>query len=105
MYERYSRLRDQLGYRDADLARELSITSSTFSDWKNGKSNPNAEKLLRIARFLHTTMEYLMTGEEDDPTPKSTVYLLLQNTIYDMNDEDLSVLLFHARALKQRIPA
>lgn len=105
MYERYSRLRDQLGYRDADLARELSITPSTFSDWKNGKSNPNAEKLLRIARFLHTTMEYLISGEDEAYSPKSEAYHSLQLVISDMSDDDLSVLLYLAKALKQRIPA
>ena len=64
MYERYCKLRDNLGIKDSILAKDLNITASTFSDWKKGKSTPNADKLLKIARYLDTTVEYLMTGEE-----------------------------------------
>lgn len=67
MYERYCKLRDDLGLKDSILASALNITPSTFSDWKKGKSTPNADKLLKIARYLDTTVEYLMTGEEPHP--------------------------------------
>lgn len=64
MYERYCNLRDSRGYKDADVARITGITKSTFTDWKSGKSKPNADKLLLIAKCLETTVEYLMTGKE-----------------------------------------
>lgn len=63
MYRRYSILRDELGYHDADVARITSITPSTFSDWKNNKSFPNTQKMVSIANALGTTVEYLVTGE------------------------------------------
>ena len=64
MYERYCTIRDSRGFRDADIARLTGITPSTFSDWKNGKSAPNAVKLIAIARVLKTTAEYLVTGTD-----------------------------------------
>ena len=67
MYERYCILRDSKKMKDSDVAKATTITPSTFSDWKKGKSTPNAEKLVKIARFLDTTVEYLVTGE--DPLP------------------------------------
>lgn len=70
MYERYCKLRDYKGYKDADVAKITDITKSTFTDWKSGKSKPNAEKLLAIAKCLDTTVEFLMTGEE----PKLNAY-------------------------------
>ena len=63
MYRRYSILRDELGYHDADVARITSITPSTFSDWKNNKSSPNTQKMVAIANALGTTVEYIVTGE------------------------------------------
>ena len=42
MYEIYCKLRDARNMKDADVARETGITKSTFSDWKNGRSNPKA---------------------------------------------------------------
>ena len=66
MYNRYCLLRDEKGYVDADVARMANITKSTFSDWKSGKSKPNAEKLLAISQCLETTVEFLMTGKDSD---------------------------------------
>lgn len=63
MYERYCRLREQMGLRDADIARMTGITNSTFSDWKHGKSAPNVQKIALIAKVLNTTTDYLITGE------------------------------------------
>ena len=62
MYKRYCELRDKNGLRDADIAGKLGFAKSTLSDWKRGKSRPNAENLYKIARLLHTTLEYLFTG-------------------------------------------
>ena len=41
MYEIYCKLRDSKGMKDSDVAKATGITKSTFSDWKNGRSNPN----------------------------------------------------------------
>nr|DAG79995.1 MAG TPA: Repressor protein CI [Caudoviricetes sp.] len=59
MYEIYCKLRDAKGLKDADVAKATGITKSTFSDWKSGRSKPNAEKLKKIADFLDTMTEYL----------------------------------------------
>ena len=64
MYERYCKLRDLHGLRDADVARITGITPSTFSDWKKGKSAPNVQKVAAIAQALETTTDYLITGAE-----------------------------------------
>lgn len=66
MYTRYCILRDEKGLKDADVSKETGITKSTFTDWKKGKSKPNADKVLLIAKVLGTTVEYLMTGEEPE---------------------------------------
>ena len=71
MYEIYCKVRNQLGLKDADVARETGITKSTFSDWKNGRSCPKDEKLRKIANCLGVSVEYLKTGEE----PQTGYYL------------------------------
>ena len=52
MYEKYRQLRDQMGIKDAVVARETGITRSTFTEWKNGRSTPKPEKLKKIAAFF-----------------------------------------------------
>ena len=66
MYEIYCRLRDSKGVKDADVAKATGITKSTFSDWKNGRSRPKDEKLLKIAEYFEVTLDYLRTGEALD---------------------------------------
>ena len=59
MYERYCAIRDLRRYKDADVARLANVTKSTFTDWKNGRSEPKKDKLNKIATALNVTPEYL----------------------------------------------
>ena len=65
MYELYCKYRDRKGYKDSDVAKGTGIAPSTFSDWKSGRSKPNTEKLIKIADYLDTSVEYL--DEWDSP--------------------------------------
>ena len=64
MYERYCKLRDERGLKDATVARETGVNKSTFTDWKTGRSAPKKDKLQKIADYFGVSVEYLMTGEQ-----------------------------------------
>lgn len=64
MYSIYQKLLDKKGLKNADVARATGISNMTLSDWKNGKSTPKQDKLMKIAEFLGVSLEYLMTGGE-----------------------------------------
>lgn len=70
MYEIYQKLRDERCLKDSDVAREASVSKSTFSDWKVGRSKPGIKKLQKIADFFGVTVDYLMTGKEDEQKEK-----------------------------------
>ena len=57
LYAAYARIRDERGYSDYRVSKELGIGAATLSDWKNGLSTPKADKLLAIAKLLNTTVE------------------------------------------------
>lgn len=59
MYERYVKLRDEKGLTDTDVARMSGVTRSTFTDWKMGRYHPKPEKLVKIAKVLGVTPEFL----------------------------------------------
>ena len=80
MYEIYQKLRDERGLKDSDVAREASVSKSTFSDWKVGRSKPGIKKLQKIADFFGVTVDYLMTGKEEDKKEKG-------NSVIDIKDE------------------
>lgn len=45
------------------VGKSIGIGSSTFTNWKNGKSIPKQDKLKRIADYFGVTIEYLMGKE------------------------------------------
>lgn len=92
-YERYRKLRDLRGLRDADIARMTGITKSSFSDWKSGKSKPNADKVFLIAKALGTTVEYLMTGEKPEIPGFEPEHLELIELYSKLNKEQKSAIL------------
>lgn len=72
-YERYCKIRDSKGLKDSHVAAGTGIGKSTFSDWKNGRSNPKNDKLQKIADFFGITVNYFFTDEES--TKNSTPIL------------------------------
>lgn len=84
MYERYCELRDNLGYKDADVVRLSGVTKSTFSDWKAGRSVPKREKLEKIANALNVSIDYLMTGKTFDQY-SDEVAMIIARTVKDEN--------------------
>lgn len=67
MYKKYVVLRDEKGVTDYRVAVETGITKSTFTDWKNGRSNPKVDKLKILADYFGVTIEYFL----DDSAPQS----------------------------------
>ena len=57
MYAKYVKLRDEKGVRDADVAKATSIPNSVFTDWKNGKSAPKIDKILKIADYFGISLD------------------------------------------------
>lgn len=64
MYEIYQKLLDEKGIKNADVSRATGISNMTLSDWKNGKSTPKQDKLMKIADYFGVSLDYLMTGKE-----------------------------------------
>lgn len=60
MYEKYSALRDKRHITDYRVAKATGITKSTFSDWKNGRSEPKLDKLKKIADYFGVPIEYFL---------------------------------------------
>lgn len=63
MYEKYVKLRDSKGLTDYKVSLDTGITKSTFTDWKNGRSEPKLEKLAKIAEYFGVTVDYFITNE------------------------------------------
>ena len=94
-YEIYCALRDEKGVKDKTVADAVGITRSTFSDWKSGRSEPKADKMIRIAEYFGVSYSYLMGLSPERNTPKGLIDLtptidLIMQAEADKYDPDLA---------------
>lgn len=71
MYEIFEQLLQKYNVTPYKVGKVTKIASSTFTDWKNGRSTPKQDKLQKIADFFGVSIEYLRTGKE--PGEKTAV--------------------------------
>lgn len=60
MYEHYVELRDKKRVTDYRVSKDTGITKSTFTDWKNGRSQPKVDKLKILAEYFGVSIEYFL---------------------------------------------
>ena len=68
MYEIYQRLLDEKGLKNSDVSRGTGVSNMTLSDWKRGKTTPKTDTMQKIADFLGVSVDYIMTGKENQFT-------------------------------------
>ena len=70
MLDFYTRIDDLLKEKKAnqkDLAESIGLASAqVFTNWKSRNSIPSADIAYKIAAYLNTTVEFLVTGKETD---------------------------------------
>lgn len=59
-FNRVEKLVKEKGITLYVVARDLNLARSLFSDWKTGKSMPKTDKLIKIADYLGTTVNYII---------------------------------------------
>lgn len=62
-YSAFEQLLKSHGVTVYQVTKATGISPSTFSDWKNGRSCPKADKLARIADFFSVSLDELMGTE------------------------------------------
>lgn len=61
--ERIFLLMDKNGLSQKEFSEQTGISQSTISDWKRKKTNPSADKILKICEVLHVTPNELLAEE------------------------------------------
>ena len=74
-FEKLLKLHNTSVYR---VAKATGIPNSTFTDWKNGRSFPKADKLVRIADHFGLSLDQIFGRE-------------LENSFFDLQMENLQL--------------
>jgi transcriptional regulator with XRE-family HTH domain len=87
-YERIDKILKEKKRSQKDLSEHLQISSAqVFANWKQRDFIPSADIAVKIAQYLGTSVEYLITGEEKDiykekyETLKKNLELTLQREL------------------------
>ena len=75
IYERIFDRLEELHISQIELSRRTSIATSTISDWRKKKINPQADKLVSICKALDMSLVDLLCDEEDADQLTQTDYI------------------------------
>ena len=64
-YLMFKSILDEKGITAYRVATDLGISPMAFSDWKNGKSKPKMEKMVKIADYLGVPVSTFLETESD----------------------------------------
>jgi transcriptional regulator with XRE-family HTH domain len=71
--ERIANLRERRGWTQRQLAEAADLSATFLSEIENDRRNVGAAILLRIADALDASLDYLLRGDDDRPSPRRPV--------------------------------
>ena len=92
--ERIFYILEEKGITQKEISEQTGISQSTISDWKRKKTNPSADKILKICETLNVT-PYELLSERSNMVVDKVDYLIA------LNDQE-AVLLEEFRSLDNR---
>ena|SRR6266540_1853131 len=69
--ERIRRLRNERGWTQEQLARQAGLSKSAISEAESDTTQPRGPNLVRIASALGASIDFLLTGQERPPPPRT----------------------------------
>lgn len=77
-------LMEKNGTTQKEIAAAVGIRPQTLSLYCTGETQPNVDKLLKIAEFFNVTTDYLITGTVLEDIPAREMFGLSERTIENM---------------------
>lgn len=105
-FDRFQLLCQKSGTTPTRVIKDLGLSSSKVTAWKNG-SSPNSEITKKIANYFNVSIDYLLENT-DIPTPPSLdeqldgIEFALFGEIKDLTDEQKQEILDYVRFKQQQ---
>ena len=81
IYERIFARLEELHMSQIELSRQTGIATSTISDWRKKKINPQSDKLVAICKALDMSLVDLLCDEEDKKNAVLTANYVIEDNI------------------------
>ena len=69
--ERLQEVRRRAGLTQEQFAAELNVSRQAVSKWERDSGYPETEKIVRMSRIFHVTLDYLLNDDNSGQTPQS----------------------------------
>ncbi|WP_455444999.1 helix-turn-helix domain-containing protein [Streptococcus salivarius] len=89
--ERLKELRKQAHLTQVELASKLGIVQSSYADWERGKKKPTQDNLVKIARILNVSVDYLVGNSEEKADELDNIELLFRMNSKGLTKEEKAV--------------
>lgn len=71
--ERIKELRQDKKISQKELAKIINVSQQVFAWWENGKHEPKASYIYRLALYFEVTADYLIGLENEDGTKNTNI--------------------------------
>ena len=68
--EKLAKLRREQNLTQEQLAELLGVSRQAISKWESGAAYPETEKLIRLGKLYHCSMDYLLMDDAGEPLAK-----------------------------------
>jgi transcriptional regulator with XRE-family HTH domain len=79
-------LRRAKGWNQSDLAKQLGVSSSAVGMYEQGRRQPAADVLVKLAEIFEVTTDFLLTGRAQTQQETHTVEDALAKTLLDADN-------------------
>jgi transcriptional regulator with XRE-family HTH domain len=79
-------LRRAKGWNQSDLAKQLGVSSSAVGMYEQGRRQPAADVLVKLAESFEVTTDFLLTGRAQTQQETRTVEDALAKTLLDADN-------------------
>lgn len=81
IYNRIVEQSDKLGISGTQLGDMLGLKKSPMTDWKNKKSSPTLDQVIKMCDIFATSADYLLFGYENNLTANQLELLRTYNSL------------------------
>lgn len=82
---RIAALRRAAGWSQAELAQKLQISASAVGMYEQGRREPAAEQLVRMAALFEVSVDYLLTGKPENEQQRQLAQQTVLRSVEEMD--------------------
>ena len=104
MYERFKHLLEVNDVTPYRVGKETGIPSTTFSEWKAGRSVPKRDKLKKIADYFEVPVSYFY-GEDEQEVETVQMGISLDSLATDLREDQRNIIKVAASLTPDQVKA